>query len=348
MNQELTNHQLMFEVVQNSSQVSNVSIASVIHTRELLLKQKIKEFTAIAMEATYGSVNNKKEKLLRFLESAYFGAAVDLYKDYQIKYRELLSLKSYADLLEDSIELINEQVEFYVHGSVLISNRINDLQRNKARCRYIDEDSYNNALMYIYSVDSLEAVNDILRQKVYLRNKLKGARGEKEVEHMLSFLEKGKYIVLPAESEGKYKEKCIILQNSEAFEHEQEYDHIVVGKQGIFVVETKNYSGKIIIDEDGNWTRIAKNGEIKPDKHPFSQLKHHEKVIKSIIGDDVPIVSILCLANQTVQIEGEDNFQRKIVKSDRLTDYIEEYKSDCDFSYEEMLSIVDKIKEYMK
>ena len=38
-----------------------------------------------------------------------------------------------------------------------------------------------------------------------------------------------------------------------------EYDHVLVGKQGVFVIETKNYKGKIIVDENGNWIR-NKNG----------------------------------------------------------------------------------------
>ena len=46
-----------------------------------------------------------------------------------------------------------------------------------------------------------------------------------------------------------------ILQEDE----EQEIDHIAIGKVGVIHIETKAYSGKLIIDEEGNWSREKDN-----------------------------------------------------------------------------------------
>lgn len=200
----------------------------------------------------------------------------------------------------------------------------------------------------MYSTNSLEEANAIMQKNIYKYNKRKGEFAEKNVEHMLSFLGKDKYITIPKKSEGRYGDKCILLHNPTAYEHPQEYDHIIIGSQGIFLIETKNYSGKICIGKAGNWARTGKHGDVKNDKDPLIQIKHHEKVMASIVGEKVNIFSILCLANQSVKIQNANYFPRPILKSDALTDFIETLEVENPLSTEEMKHLKELILKYSK
>jgi len=54
-------------------------------------------------------------------------------------------------------------------------------------------------------------------------------------------------------------------------------DHIVVNDRGVFVIETKNYSGRIYGDEEGdNWTQVLAYGKVKNKLYnPINQNKGH-------------------------------------------------------------------------
>ena len=98
-------------------------------------------------------------------------------------------------------------------------------------------------------------------------------------------------------------------------------DHIVLGPTGIFVLETKNHSGKIICYGD-SWTGIGQN--------PYTQARFNAsrvyKVIKAsgIFVSKFPwIQAVLVFASKKVELDirkAPSNVE--VLKIDELTNYI--------------------------
>lgn len=72
-------------------------------------------------------------------------------------------------------------------------------------------------------------------------------------------------------------------------------DHILINKNGVFVIETKNYSGRIYgTDKEHEWTQVLQYGKVKNRFYsPVKQNQTHIYEIKKVIGNDVPIKSLI-------------------------------------------------------
>ena len=146
-----------------------------------------------------------------------------------------------------------------------------------------------------------------------------GIRGEEEVEYQLKWL--GKEFTSLRKDVDR-----IVLNNPLVPEDPQEFDHILISKHAIYLIETKNYKDRIRIKENGNWIRINKNGGQEGTESPVAQVVRHHKVLESVLEKnnvECPIVDIICIANRTAIIEGEENSSVAVVKSDELIRFIE-------------------------
>jgi hypothetical protein len=110
-----------------------------------------------------------------------------------------------------------------------------------------------------------------------LGNYLKGAKGEEWVAHELSFLSSD-YTVFNGLRLGGGK---------------QNFDHIIVGSAGVFVVETKNWKGAVEF-RDG---KLYAGGK-EPSRPPLRQVKAATAELVACMDEsgcgDVPIHSVLC------------------------------------------------------
>ena len=121
-----------------------------------------------------------------------------------------------------------------------------------------------------------------------------------------------------------------------------DFPRIILG----FNIETKNYTGKIIIDRDGNWIREQSDGRKVGERNPLQQSRRHEAVLRSIVGDDVPIISVLVIANPKAIIQGAENSKVKLLKSDVLEEYISDYKGAVCYTKEKIQALADEIEKY--
>lgn len=153
-----------------------------------------------------------------------------------------------------------------------------------------------------------------------------GKQAEREVEYVLKWLTDD-YVTIKKDCTSKYGNNCIMLSNDKFIDESQEYDHIVIGPQGIFLVETKNYSGKLYIDSAGNWIRM-KNGDNQwvSENNPVQQVNRHHILMESIVGSNVPIIDVICLAHPNLIVSGQENSKIPVVKKDLLGDFIMNYK----------------------
>lgn len=94
-----------------------------------------------------------------------------------------------------------------------------------------------------------------------------------------------------------------------------EIDVILIHSTGIFVIESKNYSGWIFGSERAKtWTQTLQNGRGRARKehfyNPIMQNNTHVKYLKAIVGTNVPVYSVIAFSERctlkSVTVESAD------------------------------------------
>jgi hypothetical protein len=72
-------------------------------------------------------------------------------------------------------------------------------------------------------------------------------------------------------------------------------DHIVINSNGVFVIETKNYSGRIYgNDTQKEWTQVLNYGKVKNKFYnPVKQNATHVHLIKKLLPPQIPVYSVV-------------------------------------------------------
>lgn len=265
-----------------------------------------------------------KDRLLKRLERIQEGS-VSREEDW---YQEYLGreawLKEMARNVPENMNYmkIPQYYEFYRHGRVLIGNRISRLKKGRT-CKTGELD---DAMLYFYETATPEEAYTLEKR---IENRKKGLSGEREVDHVLEWLEAGgSYKRVPKIWSKKDRAYMIKLYNPSYIKYAQEYDQIIVGPQGVFVIETKNYAGKIKVDANGNWSRIKRGGSCEGEKSPVQQVDRHVKLLQSFLTDGIPLIGVICISHPSAMIEGAENCSIPLVKSDLLHNFIENYPSE--------------------
>ena len=110
-------------------------------------------------------------------------------------------------------------------------------------------------------------------------------------------------------------------------------DHVLISENGIFVIETKNYSGRIFGGEnDYEWTQTLRFGKVKNRLYNLvKQNKTHVYRIKEVIGNHFPVFSVIVFVqNNTKYIRAENvvglsdlkkylsRFRTRLIRRDNL------------------------------
>lgn len=79
-------------------------------------------------------------------------------------------------------------------------------------------------------------------------------------------------------------------------------DHIVINQRGIFVIETKNYSGQIYgLENQREWTQVLAYGKVKNKLYnPLKQNATHIYNVAKIVGN-LPIRSLVVFVQNNTQ-----------------------------------------------
>ena len=99
-----------------------------------------------------------------------------------------------------------------------------------------------------------------------------------------------------------------------------EIDVVYITQKGIFVIESKNYSGWIFGDEKGTyWTATLPNGQKNQFYNPIKQNKTHIRWLQKYVGNDVPLFSLIVFSERCelkkIDMESTDV---KVIKRHRL------------------------------
>lgn len=98
-------------------------------------------------------------------------------------------------------------------------------------------------------------------------------------------------------------------------------DHIVVCEKGVLVIETKNYSGRLYGESSQQeWTQVLAGGRVRY-KHynPIKQNATHCHYVKKIVGNDIPVRSIIVLVKNNTSFLSCPDF---VVGLSGLYDYL--------------------------
>ena len=322
-----------------------------IHIR---IKELIKELIEKELFNQFGSINNLKKFLRDDINQLGFMELLDLFKEYKKQEKYLSSIasiakKKYYKLNIDDIinDIYKEYIDIYRLGSVLISDKINQISRNKTKNKYIPQNLLDEAIMFYYEAESVQDAYLSCSDEEYAQKKESGYKGEKKVEYALKWLDQS-FECIKRESKDRLGNACIYLSNPEFIDEKQEYDHLLVSNKGIFNIETKNYAGKLVIDQNGNWIRKKSDVVEEGIRNPLQQIRQHEKMLLSFIPSKCKIISIICIANDTAIIEGIENSCIPIVKSDMLVEFIENYDlSDIEMTSHQKEQCIQAIYEHM-
>ena len=151
--------------------------------------------------------------------------------------------------------------------------------------------------------------------------KMKGIRGEYKVRRKIGKTEEGVKYVLNDVLFDTENKSCQI-------------DHIVINQNGVFVIETKNYGGRIYgTDTQLEWTQVLQYGKVKNKLYnPVKQNQTHIFELKKIIGKDIPIKSLIVFVqNNTEYIKSENVYPLR-----RIDKIINQPISDITLSPDEM------------
>ena len=112
-------------------------------------------------------------------------------------------------------------------------------------------------------------------------------------------------------------------------------DHVVINSEGVFVIETKNYSGRIYGDDyQKEWTQVLNYGKVKNRFYsPIKQNYTHVCRIKEMLPENIPIYSMVVFVKGNISFIKSDNvytpwtLYRKINSKDCKILSLEEMKN---------------------
>lgn len=201
----------------------------------------------------------------------------------------------------------------------------------------------NNSEEKIKWLKGIETENQELKNIIY--KKTKGLQGEANTEYHLNYLS-NEYLII-------HNIKLEYINDMTA-----QIDHIVLSEKGIFILDTKQWTEKIKVEENGQWViykedpkskRIYKEGI----NNPFDQLFRHEQVLKGYLHKlkektnidltEIMIIPIVVMGNHKIVTGRLD--KEKVVSADAIARTITEIESNNLYKLEDLKIFAEYILE---
>ncbi|ASW42322.1 nuclease-related domain-containing protein [Clostridium isatidis] len=120
-------------------------------------------------------------------------------------------------------------------------------------------------------------------------------------------------------------------------------DHILIGKKGVFVIETKDYNGKIYGDQYSKYWMQKLNGRKNTFYNPIRQNYGHIKALEEMLDRKDIFISLIVFTNKSniKKIKAEV----PVIQLKKLKRFIKKYKSDIYLSKDEISEIYNSINK---
>lgn len=181
-----------------------------------------------------------------------------------------------------------------------------------------------------------------------ISSELKGTIGESIVSDILSNLPSEKYYVM--------NDLLLEIGNKTA-----QIDHVVISVYGIFVIETKNYSGVIIGNEnDKKWIQITSDNTQYEFYNPIRQNRNHCRAISECLefgnpGYYIPITVFLPGCELQVEtrcpviytdnlLEFIGKYKHSVIRGLTAMDFYKKIKDSCNSTYKARQKHIENIK----
>jgi len=163
-----------------------------------------------------------------------------------------------------------------------------------------------------------------------IMNRVKGKVGEKVVARMLGTLPRDKYIVMDD----------VTVPTPRG---SNQIDHLIVSVYGIFVLETKNYTGWIYGNENSEYWTQNIYGNKNQLYNPIFQNAGHVRALKRVLKDfePLPYISIVAFSEKAdLKVNAK---QSHVIYWGQIADVIGSYDRER-LSWEQVLAIRDCIE----
>lgn len=200
----------------------------------------------------------------------------------------------------------------------------NILQLIAGGAMFIVSDLYILMLFVVFSIFALYRIGEPNRQEK------KGILGEQMVINEISKLSSEDYqllndVTLPLATNGT-----------------TQIDHILLSRYGIFVIETKNYTGVLHGQpNDKKWTQIVKGRRYKMQNPLYQNMKHVNEVIKLLQCEPLDVHSLVVFVGSA---RIQKPMPAKVVKIGELLRYLYHFKRPV-FTDEQVAKFVKRLEE---
>lgn len=134
----------------------------------------------------------------------------------------------------------------------------------------------------------------------------------------------------------------ILLYNAENGRSSQ-IDHIFICKNGVFVIETKNYSGTLYGDDrQQEWRLVHENGEVQFRHSPVKQNATHTYLVQKIVGDDIPVHGLVVFVHGNIT-HVQSNY---VYTPDTLPDAFRLFGAQSPLTPETISEVYERILKY--
>lgn len=142
------------------------------------------------------------------------------------------------------------------------------------------------------------------------KGEARGPEGERYVDRNLSIWCEAHpgFVTLTKDCVSDYSTHCIRLGTSNSPIVPQEYDHILVGPGIVFHIETKAYGGYLKVINEDQWQQYyGRENRYKLIASPYQQALRHDMLLRSIVGKDVVVIPLICMADARIRITNVEN-----------------------------------------
>ena len=151
----------------------------------------------------------------------------------------------------------------------------------------------------------------------------RGKQGEKKVSSILEAITEEHYLL----------NDVTLLNASSMMSHQ--VDHILIHPHSLFVIETKNYFGKILVDEaSGQWKKDIR-GRITRISNPLLQNKSHAITLRKILKSKYKPVPVVVFTQNNAPYLADEN----VINLDDLLLFIDSYPYQRKYTRKELAEI---------